>query len=85
LSKIFKKLILEQLWSISRNSNVDLKGETQHSFKAKRILPTAALTMEPLISRALDEKCYRAKASLNLRTAFNEVDRRLLFKFSKVM
>ena len=33
MSKIYEKLILQQLLNISKSNNVDLTGETQHGFK----------------------------------------------------
>ena len=42
MSKIFEKLILQQLLKIAKASNVDLTGDSQHGFKEERSTVTAA-------------------------------------------
>ena len=55
MSKIYEKLILQQLLKIAKTNNVDLTGDSQHGFKAQRSTITAALNIQSLIARALDE------------------------------
>jgi hypothetical protein len=50
-SKVFEKLILKRLESISEENNVDLTGEQQHGFKKNRSTITAGLTLQSFISR----------------------------------
>jgi hypothetical protein len=85
LSKIFEKLVLRRLWNIADKHRVNLTGETQHGFKPNRSTITAALTIQSIISRALNDDKYVVAASLDLSAAFDVVDRCLLFKRIKVM
>jgi hypothetical protein len=85
MSKIYEKLILSRLWEIAEEKKVDLTGETQHGFKKARSTVTAALTLQSLIARSLDENMYVAVASLDLSAAFDVVDRNLLFERLEIM
>ena len=58
ISKIYEKLILQQLLKISKSNHVDLTGELQHGFKENRSTITAALNIQSIISRAIDEDNY---------------------------
>jgi hypothetical protein len=80
LSKVFEKLILGRLWDIADKEKVDLTGATQHGFKPNRSTTTAALTIQSVISRAIDNDNFAAIASLDLSAAFDVVDRGLLFE-----
>jgi hypothetical protein len=79
MSKIFEKLVLKRLWQISDKHRIDLTGDTQHGFKPKRSTITAALTIQSIISRALNEDKFVVAASLDLSAAFDVVNRDLLF------
>ena len=72
------------LWEISKANNVDLTGECQHGFKTDRSTITAALHLQSLISRALDNDNYYVQASLDLSSAFDIVNRELLFERMKI-
>ncbi len=85
MSKIFEKLILRRIWEISKIEGIDLTGETQHGFKPGRSTITAAMSLQSIISRSLDENKYVAVASLDLSAAFDVVDRTLLHYRMEVM
>ena len=55
MSKVYEKLILEQMMKLAKNGGFDLTGESQHGFKSERSTITAALTIQSLISRAIDQ------------------------------
>ena len=73
LSKVFEKLVL-RLWEVSDEAKVDLTSKTQHGFKPNRSTISTALTIQSMISRALDEDRYAAIASLDLSAAFDVVN-----------
>ena len=85
ISKVYEKLILKYLLKISKANNVDLTGDSQHGFKEGRSTVTAALTIQSIISRALDEDNFYVLASLDLSAAFDLVNRELLFKRMEIM
>jgi hypothetical protein len=62
-----------------------LTGETQHSFKPNRSTVTAALSIQSIISRALDEDKFVVAASLDLSVAFDVMNRDLLFQRIRIM
>jgi hypothetical protein len=85
LSKVFEKLVLKRLWSIAQKHVVNLTSETQHGFKPNKSLVTAALSIQSIISRAMDEDKFVVAASLDLSVAFDVVNRNLLFQRIKIM
>ena len=85
MSKIYEKLILQQLLKIAKENNVDLTGDSQHGFKQDRSTVTAAAEIQSLISRAIDENNYYVLASLDLSAAFDLVNRELLFERMQIM
>ena len=80
MSKVYEKLILQQLLKIAKSSNVDLTGESQRGFKTGRSTVTAALQIQSMIARAIDQDEYNVLGSLDLSAAFDVVNRDLLFK-----
>ena len=74
-SKIYENLIFVQLLKIAKNGNIDLTGEKQHGFKQGR----------SKISRALDNDEYFLLGSLDLSSAFNVINRNLLYKRMDIM
>ena len=54
-SKIFEKLILSRIQSLESIHNVNLAGEGQHGFQKNKSTVTAGLSLQSLISRALEE------------------------------
>ena len=85
MSKIYEKLILQQLLKIAKLNKVDLTGDSQHGFKQERSTVTAAAAIQSMISRALDENNYYVLASLDLSAAFNVVNIKLLLKHLQLM
>jgi hypothetical protein len=80
---ICKTLILEHLSDLATRGGVDLTGTNQHGIK-KRNTVTAALTIQSLVGRALNNKYYLL-ASLDLSLAFDVVDRPLFYKIMETM
>ena len=79
-SKIFEKLILMRLSQIESVNNIDLTGKSQHGFKAKHSTLTAGLQIQSLISSAVDDDMFALMASLDLSSAFDVVNVKLLLK-----
>ena len=79
-SKIFEKLILKRIHQIQEDFNIDLTGNAQHGFKKNKSTSTAGLTIQSLLSRALDKNNYAIMASLDLSAAFDVVNVKLLIK-----
>ena len=79
-SKVFEKLIQQRLQEIAKENDLDLTGIEQHGFKKERSTITAALTLQSLIAREMDEDGYAAMASLDFSAAFDLVNLDLLLK-----
>ena len=84
-SKIFEKLILLRIRKLESINKIDLTGKPQHSFKAKHSTMTAGMQLQSVIARALDDDEYALMASLDLSSAFNVVNVRLLLKMLRTM
>ena len=84
-SKVFEKLILKRLEMIEEENKLDLTGKHQHGFKKNRSTITAGLTLQSIISKALDEDEYAVMASLDLSAAFDLVNLDLLITRLKIM
>ena len=48
MSKIYEKLILQQLLKIAKDNKVDLTGDAQHGFKQNRSTVTAAAELQSI-------------------------------------
>ena len=83
-SKIFEKLIMKRINEIQDSCEVDLTGENQHGFKRNRSTSTLSVTLQSMISRAINEGKYGLIASLDLSSAFDVVNIKLLIKRLKV-
>ena len=57
-SKIFERLILKRIAALELLHGVELVGSQQHGFRKGKSTATAGLTLEYIISRALDEDNY---------------------------
>jgi hypothetical protein len=79
-SKIFEKLILKRMKEIEDENLVDLTGINQHGFKKNRSTPTLSSELQSIIARALDNDEFVLVASLDLSSAFDVVDIKLLIK-----
>ena len=66
MSKVFEKLIMQQIIEIEDHHNIDLTGSKQHGFKRKRSTSTAGLEIQSEIARALESNKYSLMASLDL-------------------
>ena len=53
-SKIFEKLILKRILEIQDDQNVDITGNSQHGFKKNRSTASLSLTIQTIISQALE-------------------------------
>ena len=84
-SKIFEKLIMKRIKEIESLNNVDLTNTSQHGFKTKHSTATAGLTLQSIISRALDQGHFCLMASLDLTAAFDVVNINLLIKRLKIV
>lgn len=84
-SKIFEKLILKRILAIEEQNNCDLTGSNQHGFKKGKSTTTLSLTIQSLIARALDEDKFVLMASLDLSSAFDVVNVKLLLKRLKII
>ena len=85
ISKVFEKLIQKRLEEIGEENNIDITGEQQHGFKKNRSTITAALTIQSIISREMDENNYVVMSSLDLSAAFDLVNLDLLLTRLKKM
>ena len=54
-SKIFEKLILEQIYYLETTNKLDLTGKQQHGFKKNKSTTTAGALLQSLIARAADD------------------------------
>ena len=84
-SKVFEKLIMKRIESIQTAENIDLTGNAQHGFKKSRSTATAGLTLQAILSRALDRNEYAMMSSLDLSAAFDVVNVKLLIKRLKIV
>ena len=83
-SKIFEKLILKRIQDIEEEKQVDLTGINQHGFKKNRSTSTLSANLQSIIARALDNDKFALVASLDLSSAFDVVDIKLLIKRLKI-
>ena len=58
---------------------------SQHGFKQKRSTATAGLTLQSILSRALDQNNYALMFSIDLSAAFDVVNTKLLIKRLKII
>ena len=79
-SKVFEKLLLQDLLKRETLSNVDLTNTSQHGFKKERSTVTAAMTIQSKLAQLLENNNYAIMASLDLSAAFDVVNRDLLLK-----
>jgi hypothetical protein len=84
-SKVFEKLILNQIGFLERTNKLDLTGIQQHGFKKSKSTSTAAQLLQSIISRVTDENNYALMASLDLSAAFDLVNVELLIKRLRIM
>ena len=80
MTKVYEQLIIDRLKEIETMNNCDLTGKSQHGFKKNRSTATAGLTIQSILTRALDQNKYALMASIDLSAAFDVVDVNLLLK-----
>ena len=64
MTKVYEQLIIERLNEIENKAKCELTGTSQHGFKQKRSTTTAGLTIQSILSRALDQDNYALMASI---------------------
>ena len=84
-TKIYEKLILARLTQIEKENNCSLTGKSQHGFKKGHSTCTLGLTVQSVLTHALDENNYALMASLDLSSAFDVVNVKLLLKRLKII
>lgn len=65
---------MKRIEEIQVFENLDLTGGAQHGFKKLQSIPTAGLTVQSLISSALDRNEYAMMSSLDLSAEFNKIN-----------
>jgi hypothetical protein len=85
ISKVFEKLILKRIMEIQELNNVDITGKQLHGFKQGKSTLTLGLTLQSIITRAMDDDNYVLMVSLDLSKAFDVVNIALLLVRLKVM
>ena len=84
-SKVFERLILSRIKSLEQLNNVDITGVNQHGFKKNKSTSTLGIQIQSLIARALDEDNHAIMASIDLSSAFDVVNIKLLLKRLRVV
>ena len=85
MTKVYEQLIINRLREIEQESGIDITGNPQHGFKPKRSTGTASLTLQSVLSHALDSGNYGVMASIDLSAAFDVVNIKLLIKRLKII
>ena len=85
MTKVFEQLIINRIREIEKINLVDLTGNSQHGFKKGRSTATAGLTIQSLLSHALDQNKYALMSSIDLSAAFDVVNINLLLKRLKII
>ena len=67
------------------DNKIDLTGDSQHGFKQRRSTATAGLTIQSILTRALDQNKYALMSSIDLSAAFDVVNIPLLIKRLKII
>ena len=84
-SKFFEKLILLRVQKLEKFNNVDLTGKPKNGFKAKYSTMTTGMKQQFVIARALDNDGYTLMSSLDLSSAFEDMNAGLLIKRLKII
>ena len=77
--------ITSTIQEIEEEENVDITGENQHGFKRKRSTTTAGLAIQSALARALDLGEFALMANLDLSSAFDVVNVKLLLKRMRIV
>ena len=84
-SNFFEKLILKRILEVQDENKVDITRQGQHGFKKMRSTSTLSVDLQSIISRALDNSEYVLVSSLDLSSAFDVVNIKLLIKRLKII
>ena len=85
MTKVFEQLIIIRLKEIEAANKCDLTGNSQHGFKQNRSTATCGLTLQSILTRALDQNKYAIMSSIDLSAAFDVVNTKLLIKRLKII
>jgi hypothetical protein len=84
-SKIFERLILNRIGTIETEMKIELTGESQHGNKKGKSTTNASLSMQTALAKALEQGHFALMASLDLSSAFDVVNTKLLLKRMKII
>ena len=76
---------MSRIKSLEQLNNVDITGVNQHGFKKNKSTSTLGIQIQSLIARALDEDNHAIMASIDLSSAFDVVNIKLLLKRLRVV
>ena len=79
-SKIYEKLILMCLTQTESENNCSLTGKPQHGFKKGDSTCSLGLTLQSVLTHALDENKYALMLSIDWSATFDVVNVKLLLK-----
>ena len=79
-SKVFERLVLNQILNIKKEDGVDIFGKMQHGFRKGRSTVTAAIKLQACLAESMDDNNYMAVASLDLKAAFDVINIEQLMK-----
>ena len=85
MTKVFEQLIINRIKEIEKLNKIDITGSSQHGFKQGRSTATAGLTIQSILSHALDQNKYALMSSIDLSAAFDVVNVKLLIKRLKII
>ena len=85
ITKVFERLILWRIQYIEKEENCDITGAAQHGFKKNRSTETACLDIQSRIAQECDKGNYVTMSSLDLSSAFDVVDQKLLIKRMEIL
>ena len=80
MTKVYQQLIMNHQKEIESKSKCDLTGNAQLGFSQKRSMVTASLTLQSILTRALDQDNYALMSSTDLTAAFDMVNVEFLLK-----
>ena len=83
--KILEKLILQKIRKIESKTGIEITHKGQHGYKKGKSTNTAGLLIQSLITKAFDEDQYALMASVDLSSAFDVVDIKLLIKRMRII
>ena len=70
-----------RIQSLEKSNNVDITNKGQHGFKKCKSTNTAGLILQSILTRALDEGNVAIMSSIDLSSAFDVVNVKLLLPY----